>query len=361
MTENFSWSAGVGRWLGIPIRLHLFLLLFVAAIFAFELNLGSGGDQRIGSGTGVITVGILLASITIHELAHLLVISRLGGKVDAIVFMPWGGNSDFVLPSSPRVQGAVFIAGPLVNGIIFAIGATILVQFGNTELTQLINPFRPHEFNFAEWQFSFIRILSWINFQLLIVNLIPCFPFDGAQLVRTVIRSINDDVSKTRIESAVMVMGHAVAFAVIGLALLIRDYNWGPIHWSWILLLLSGIVMIFSARFSFHEQTRIQQDEWKDQADSEFDSYYDENTHPSFDYKDDRENLVYSQWLTEKRKERVQQELHSEEEDYRLADEILKRLHGDGLDSLSDGDRLILDRVSARIRRRRQQGVEGRG
>ena len=54
----------------------------------------------------------------------------------------------------------------------------------------------------------------------------------------------------------------------------------------------------------------------------------------------------------------LQQELQREEEEDRQADEILKKLHNGGLASLSDDERNILNRVSARLRRQRQQGVQ---
>ena len=76
-----------------------------------------------------------------------------------------------------------------------------------------------------------------------------------------------------------------------------------------------------------------------------------------FDFSDETENSAYSQWLTEKRDERREDQQQVEAEEDRHADEILKKLHGGSLSSLTEEERSILDRVSARIRRRRQQGV----
>jgi hypothetical protein len=49
--------------------------------------------------------------------------------------------------------------------------------------------------------------------------------------------------------------------------------------------------------------------------------------------------------------------MRAEEEEDRRADEILRKLHDGGISSLTNEERTILDRVSARIRRNRQQGV----
>ena len=353
MNENYSWSANAGRWLGIPVRFHLLLLLFVAAIFGMELTF-----QQVKTGTAFVTVLVLLVSIVIHELAHLFTIANLGGHVSNVILMPWGGNSSFVLPRTGQARGAVFLAGPFVNGAIFAICSAMLIQSGNAELSALTNPFMPHEFDISPplWKISLIKIITWINFQLMWVNLIPCYPFDGASIVRSLISAINVDLPKLRVESAIMVMGHAVAFALIGLSWLVRDVSLGPVQPDWLIMLLAGITLLFAARHSFYEETQISDADWDDSSNVEYDSFYDEGS--MFDFPTEHQNTAYSQWLVEKQEARLQDEMEIEEEENRLADNILKKMHaGGGLESLSSEERSILDRVSERIRKRRQQGV----
>jgi hypothetical protein len=356
MTENFGWSASIGRWLGIPVRVHLLLLLFVSAIIGIEMTF-NGQTHVVGIGTGIVTVCLLLASIAIHELAHLFAIANLGGHVNTVVLMPWGGNSDYILPRSSRVRGAIFGAGPFVNGIIFALGATLLMRSGDATFTQLTNPFRPYEFVASNWEISIVQITTWLNFQLMLINLIPCYPFDGASLVRALIGSLNVDLPKSRSESAIMVLGHAVAFTMIGLSLMLQDYHPGPFDSAWILLTLCGITLIFAARYSYLIETAVENDEWNDGPIMGYDSEFAEPMQTTFDFSSGNGDSVYSQWLNEKQDERIQAESAREEDEDRRADEILKKLHYGGISSLSTEERMILDRVSARIRRRREQGV----
>ncbi len=356
MNETFCWSANAGRWMGIPVRIHLFLILFLTAVIGVELTM-SGSSSQVGVGTGIVTVLILMGSILIHELAHVFAIANLGGHVNNIVLMPWGGNSDFDLPVAGQARVTVHLAGPFVNTCIFGLGAIMLVQSANAEFFQLINPFRPAEFDTGEWQASLVKIVTWVNFQLAIVNLIPCFPFDGAAIVRSLINSLNVDLPKLRVESAIMVMGHAVAFTMIGLSWLVRDYSPGPIQPAWLLMLLGGIVLLFAARYSYGEETKITDADWDDAADMDYDSFYDDASFFDFPSESEHENSAYSQWLQEKKESRLQDELRAEEEEDRRADEILRKLHDGGLSSLTKEERSILDRVSARIRRNRQQGV----
>jgi len=68
--------------------------------------------------------------------------------------------------------------------------------------------------------------------------------------------------------------------------------------------------------------------------------------------------MPYSQWLTERQEERLQHERELELAEDEMADEILEKLHGDGLDSLSDDERELLSRVSERLRRKRGANVD---
>ena len=120
MTENFSWSANFGRWMGIPVRIHLFLFLFVVLLFGAEWNSG-GSNLNFFAGTAMVTFFVLIGSILIHEMAHVFAIANLGGHVNNLLLMPWGGNSDFVLPQTPVSRTIVHLAGPFINGAIFFI------------------------------------------------------------------------------------------------------------------------------------------------------------------------------------------------------------------------------------------------
>ena len=172
-------------------------------------------------GTGWITCIVLIISLLIHELAHVFAINNLGGEVKSISLVPWGGNSDFVYPSSTGSRAIVHMAGPFVSGFIFVIGAMLLLQTANRDLISIINPFSPNGFDANDWERSLMTIVTWVNFQIFIVNLIPCFPFDGSNILRAVFESINSELSRVKIETTIMAIGHLVAVAMIGVALLL--------------------------------------------------------------------------------------------------------------------------------------------
>lgn len=370
MRENLGWSSSVGCWFGMPVRVHCFLVLFFALILAIEWSL-FGTNQQVGVGTGLVTIAIICACVVAHELAHWYAIVNLGGHVTHLMLMPWGGNSDYYLTIPARTRWIAHAAGPFANGVLFAIGATLLLETGSADWLQLTNPFRPHNFDLAEWELSVLKISTWVNFQLLFVNLIPCFPFDGAAIVRSVMGAFNENLPNVRLESGLMVMGHAVAFTMIGLSLLIHDYDLGPIGPAWILMALGGISLFYAARYSFAVETEFDDREWDEDLEAEHDAFYESVAQESFDSDDGyafdefndsnefsgTEPLDYSQWLHEKQEERQAEKHELEQEENQLADRILTKLHRDGIESLSREERELLNRVSARLRRKRGQGV----
>lgn len=351
MSENFSWSASVGRWMGIPVRFHLLLILFIVTILGFDV---SRDNPDVVGLTAVVTTLVLLASVFLHELAHVFAVNSLGGHVSTLVLMPWGGNSRMVLPRAPRDRAIVYLAGPFLNGVIFLFGTALLVQTEHSTFAELVDIVHPHLFDQKDWWVSLVAIVTWVNFQLTLVNLIPCFPFDGAGAVRSLIASMNVDLPKVRAESAIKLIGNAAAFGIIGISWLVRESTSGPVQ-PWVLFWLIGVTLLFCANYSMHVETQEEDADWDDVEDMDYDSVYNDSSF--FDFSNETENTAYSQWLQEKQEARRETELRKEQEEDRRADEILKKLHRGGIMSLNDDERSILDRVSARIRRRRQTGV----
>lgn len=352
MSDNFSWSASAGRWMGIPVRIHFLLFVFIAVIFAVQSNYQHSNLIS----TAIVTSGCLIVCILLHELAHVFALTNLGGHINNIVFTPWGGNSDFSLPESSRSRAIVHLAGPFFSGCLFMLGAFLLIQSDYARLSELIVPFRPTAFAMNQWEVSLLKIATWINFQLFVVNLIPCFPFDGAGVIRAVIDKISDGISVARRESTLRVLGQATGLTMIGCGWFLSGHTGGPIRPVWIIFVASGLALIFAARHSYFQQIALVDDQWDDAEETDYDSIYGDASF--FDFPEDEQDN-YSQWLIEKQEERDRMERDQEDRESKIADDILKKLHSDGIESLSDEEKSILNRVSARIRRKREQeGVD---
>ena len=131
------WSLNLGRFWGVPVRLHVFFLIFIVLTLAV-----TAGDML---GPGLITVGILLISLLLHEIAHTMAAIKLGGQVDQIVIGPFGGLSSPRVPDQPDVQVLVSLAGPLVHLTLVFLAAIALSFDSCVHVLGLLQPFVPSQ------------------------------------------------------------------------------------------------------------------------------------------------------------------------------------------------------------------------
>lgn len=367
MNENNSWSAGIGRWVGVQVNIHVMFFLTVAFIFAVQWKYAHTltHDQM---GTALVTSLVLLMSVVAHEIGHMFALVNLGGgRVNQILLTPWGGNSDVELPANPWAQLIVTAAGPFVNLAIFMFSAALLLQTNMASLQDIINVLRPHSFDASAGAVSLFKIAAWVNFYLFAVNLIPCFPFDGAQLVRSSLELLELNVSKLRSECAIMVLGNGVAMGIVGLAFFLLDFDHGPVRPVWFFVLTAGITLYFSARYSFEVESKkalasYSNQEWDFDRLASDAAFYgvSDDYHSSLDDPSGEDMISQSQWMTEKQEARQRELAEQEYQEDRKADEILEKLHigGMGIEGLNPEERAILNRVSDRLRRRRSAEQE---
>ena len=366
MNENNSWSAGIGRWVGIQVNIHVMFFLVVAFVFAVQWQ-HAHSLSRDQMGTALVTSLVLLISVIVHEIGHIFSTVNLGGRVNRIVLTPWGGNSDVDLPENPWAQLIVAASGPFVNLAIFMFSAALLLQTNLGSFEEIINVLRPHSFDASAGAVSLFKIAAWVNFYLFAVSLIPCFPFDGAQLVRASLALMGLNASKLRSECAIMVLGNAVALGIVGLALFLFDFHHGPVQPMWFFVMSAGITLHFASRYSFEVESKKalashnaqQWDFDKLGSDAAFGGASDDY-HSGLGDLNDEDMISQSQWMTEKQEARQRERLEQEYLEDRKADEILEKLHisGMGIEGLNAEEQAILNRVSDRLRRRRSAEQE---
>jgi Zn-dependent protease/predicted transcriptional regulator len=175
-TPRQPWSVRIGSIAGIPIRIHLTFLLFLAMI-AFSQP------------SSVVMVLCIFAVIVVHELGHALVARRFGIHTRQIMLLPIGGVASLErIPDKPAQELAVALVGPAINLAI----AAVLAPFDS----------------------AFARSLMWINIGLALFNLLPAFPMDGGRVLRALLAMRLPRQRATEIAAA---LGKVIA---IGLAVL---------------------------------------------------------------------------------------------------------------------------------------------
>jgi Zn-dependent protease len=147
----------------------------------------------------------LFGIVLLHEFGHALACRQTGGRADHIVLWPLGGIA-FVDP--PRRPGAVLwsiAAGPLVNVALIPVIELLWIFAGHSGW----------RFD-APDTFQLIGMIRYINFGLLIFNLLPVYPLDGGQILRALLWFPLGEIRSLQIASVVGLIGGA-ALAVLAL------------------------------------------------------------------------------------------------------------------------------------------------
>jgi Zn-dependent protease len=357
MRSHTSWSIGLGRWGGQHVRLHMFFILFAVCTLFFAWQAGQESSSRDLVWIAAGSLGILLASVLLHEWGHYIAAVRTGGDGDEIVIGPFGGMTSMRPPPDPFAECLMHLAGPLVNLTICLICGTVLQLWSTGSVMDLLNPLSPQDLvdEAPVWILTF-KLTFWINWVMLLANLLPAFPFDGGRALRAALTGWWPDANPRRAAMFVATLAKFAAFALLVFAglhgrhvsTLDKPPSQIPI---WFSLALLAIFLYFSAK---HEEDRIEE------TKSEDDAY-------GYDFSEGFMSLEQSgkpppphegpfkRWLERKRREKLRKQSEMEQEEERRVDEILERLHARGMEHLSREEQLLLQRVSHRYRQRNSQ------
>lgn len=158
------------RFAGIDLYLHW--SWFLLAVFAVTYR--EGDFSSIG--WNLLDYLALFAIVTMHEYGHALACRQVGGTPDQIVLWPLGGVAYVNPPQRPGATLWSIAAGPLVNVALLPI-LLALYMLGHSLGWQTSMP----------QVFGFIKNVNEINAVLLAFNMLPIFPLDGGQILRSLL------------------------------------------------------------------------------------------------------------------------------------------------------------------------------
>jgi Zn-dependent protease len=186
------------KFSGIQVYLHF--SWFLVAAYQYSRRMGAY-ESPIWAAWEYVA---LFAIVLLHEFGHALACRQTGGIADRIVLWPLGGIA-FVNP--PRRPGAMLwsiSAGPLVNVILLPILYIALVVFGDAIAVA------PTDFG------RFLGQVFGINLVLLIFNMLPIYPLDGGQILRSLLWFPLGEIRSLQIASVIGLIG-SVALAGVSL------------------------------------------------------------------------------------------------------------------------------------------------
>ena len=148
----------------------------------------------------------LFAIVTLHEFGHSLACRQVGGNADRIVLWPLGGVAYVDPPQRPGATLWSIAAGPLVNV------ALVPCCSACCSLGRSAGPRR----DVARRAAPCLRAVAFINFGLLVFNLLPVYPLDGGQILRSLLWFV---LGRARSLTAASVVGFVGVLGLLALAL----------------------------------------------------------------------------------------------------------------------------------------------
>lgn len=170
MTPTRKGAFRIFAFAGIGVYVHWSWFLVAVYSVQFRTNEYSSAIWN------VLEYLTLFLIVLIHEFGHQLACRQVGGQTHDIVLWPLGGVAYVTPPQRPGAQLWSIAAGPLVNVAL----APVLVALAI----------------FADrWGWStthadasvFVTTVMYMNFGLLCFNLLPVYPLDGGQILRSLL------------------------------------------------------------------------------------------------------------------------------------------------------------------------------
>jgi Zn-dependent protease len=158
------------RLAGIDVFLHW--SWFVVA--AYEVQVRSG--EYSSPAWNVLEYLCLFVIVTLHEFGHSLACRQVGGRAERIVLWPLGGVAYVAPPQRPGATLWSLAAGPLVNVVLVPVLAGLGFALG------LVGGAEAHP-DLA----SLLRAVFGMNLAILVFNLLPVYPLDGGQILRSLL------------------------------------------------------------------------------------------------------------------------------------------------------------------------------
>ena len=209
MSNASQGSFHLFRFSGVDVFLHW--SWFLVAII--EINGRAGRYSSFA--WNVVEYLLLFLIVLLHEFGHALACRQVGGVANRIVLWPLGGVAFVNPPPRPGATLWSIAAGPLVNVVLVAVLAVI----------NLLS----RSFGWANtWPdvYRLLRAVEFINLGLLAFNMLPIYPLDGGQILRSLLWFV---LGRARSLMVATIVGFLGVAGFIGLALWVHSVWFGAL------------------------------------------------------------------------------------------------------------------------------------
>lgn len=188
-----SGSIRLFRFAGIEVFLHF--SWFIVAIY----QLTSRNHGYFSPVFAVYEYLALFFIVLLHEFGHAFACRQVGGTANHILLWPFGGIAFVRPPPRPGAELWSIAAGPLVNVALIPILFLARILVGNSGIA-------------AEAP-DFYRLITWIgyiNLLILVFNMLPIYPLDGGQILRSLLWFGIGPIKSLKVASVIGLAGGAL-------------------------------------------------------------------------------------------------------------------------------------------------------
>jgi Zn-dependent protease len=218
MLPTKQWSIRLFQVAGITVFLHWSWILFL------PVRIGMRTYQYSSIVWNVLEYLSLFAIVLMHEFGHSLACRQVGGRADQIVLWPLGGVAYVDPPQRPGATLWSIAAGPLVNMALVPILTGLWYLSVSLGLPQAMPNL--HRLLTSIWV---------INFFLMAFNLLPIYPLDGGQILRSLLWFAFGRARSLLIASSIGLI--ATLGIIVALLLMIKPQSYHDYVWTGIMLL----------------------------------------------------------------------------------------------------------------------------
>jgi stage IV sporulation protein FB len=336
--------------------MHILLpLLAVSAFLMSEISNYTRASFEVERVVLIVLVG--LVAVATHAASHVIAASRYGTETRELVLAPWGEYNAIDAPPTPEAALNTHLSGIMANSLVCAVSACILWAAGDASISEMLVPLDSQVLLQNHDHRIVIRWAFCLNYCLVLINLVPAAPFDGSRILKAALQLVMPQLSQESIRTIVITTSRVVGVLFLAIALGLGPGDRRGFIPAWFPFTMLGIIALFPFESGSTNRARATPPRVRKEPPEEVDDESSAEDNLDFEPQAIDEEFgdgPFAQWLEERREnERVRRKEQDASDDGRV-DEILARLHQLGPESLSAEDRGVLQRVSDRLRRRKQ-------
>ena len=197
------------RLAGVDLFLHWSWFL----VAAYEIESRKGRYSSVA--WNALEYLALFSIVLMHEFGHALACRQVGGTANQIVLWPLGGVAYVNPPQRPGATLWSIAAGPLVNVALLPVFVIAVVLSRSMGWAQAMPDV-----------YQLLRAVLWIDVSLLVFNMLPIYPLDGGQILRSLLWFV---LGRARSLMVATVLGFVGVVGFFVLALWLRSIWIGAI------------------------------------------------------------------------------------------------------------------------------------